>query len=64
MGSVAQAELLFRSNFIAIVSGEPKPMFPDNTLNVWCDTLKKFILEIIFDSSIKAVRLSKEKYVM
>lgn len=61
MGSLAQAELLFRSNWIAVVSGEPKPMFPDNVLNVWCDTLKKFVLEITFDTSIKAVRLSKEK---
>lgn len=61
MGSVAMCELLFRTNIFAIVSGGSNPKFPDNVLMLFDDALKKFILEITFPSSVKAVRLTRDK---
>lgn len=63
MGSVVQCEMLQRSNILAIVSGGSRPKFADNTLLIYDDVSKKFILELTFSSSIKAVRLRKDKYV-
>lgn len=61
MGSVAQCEMLQRTNILAIVSGGSRPKFADNTLLIYDDQSKKFILELTFSSSIRAVRLRKDK---
>lgn len=63
MGSVAQCEMLQRTNILAIVSGGSRPKFADNTLLIYDDLSKKFILELTFSSPIRAVRLRKDKYV-
>ncbi|XP_025828898.1 WD repeat domain phosphoinositide-interacting protein 4 [Agrilus planipennis] len=64
MGSTSQCEMLHRTNIIAIVSGAPRPKFADNVLMLYDDAAKKFILEITFPSSIRAVRLRKDKLVV
>lgn len=61
VGSVSQCEMLFRANIIAIVSGGSKPKFADNVLMLFDDAAKKFILEITFPVTIKAVRMTKDK---
>lgn len=61
MGSVAQCEMLQRTNLLAIVSGGSRPKFADNTLLIYDDLTKKFILELTFSSPIRAVRLRKDK---
>lgn len=64
MGSVSQCEMLHRSNIIAIVAGGSRPKFPDNTLMIYDDSAKKFKLELTFSSSIRAVRLRRDKLVV
>lgn len=61
VGSVSQCEMIFRSNLIAIVSGGTRPKFADNVLLIYDDYAKKFVLEITFASSIRAVRLRRDK---
>lgn len=55
--------MLFRSNLLAIVSGGSRPKFLDNVLLIYDDLLKKFILDITFGSSIRAVRMRNDKSV-
>nr|CAH7718466.1 unnamed protein product [Callosobruchus chinensis] len=64
VGSVAQCEMLFRTNLLAIISGGSRPKFADNVLTIFDDLTKKFILEISFPSSIRAVRLRKDKIIV
>lgn len=61
VGSVSQCEMLFRTNLFAVVSGGSKPKFVDNVLLIFDDLSKKFILDITFGSSIRAVRLRGDK---
>lgn len=61
MGSVSVCEMLFRTNIIAVVSGGSRPKFADNTLMLFDDASKKFLLEITFPVAIKAVRMTKDK---
>uniref|UniRef100_A0A1B6CCC6 Uncharacterized protein n=1 Tax=Clastoptera arizonana TaxID=38151 RepID=A0A1B6CCC6_9HEMI len=64
MGSVSRCEMLHRTNLFAIVAGGPRPKFSDNTVLVYDDISKKFILELIFCSAVKAVRLRRDKIVV
>ncbi|CAG9827591.1 unnamed protein product [Diabrotica balteata] len=64
VGSVSQCEMLFRTNLLAVVSGGSRPKFADNVLLIYDDFLKKFILDITFPSSIRAVRMRRDKLVV
>lgn len=61
VGSASQCEMLFRTNLLAIVAGGSRPKYPDNVLLIFDDHTKKFIMEITFSSSIRAVRLRRDK---
>lgn len=61
VGSVSQCEMLFRTNLLAITSGGSRPKFADNVLLIYDDLTKKFILDITFGSSIRAVRMKNDK---
>lgn len=61
VGSASQCEMLFRTNLLAIVAGGSRPKYPDNVLLIFDDHTKKFIMEITFASSIRAVRLRRDK---
>lgn len=62
IGSISICEMLFRTNIIAMVSGGSRPKIPDNILHIYDDSQKKAFLQIKFASSIKAVRLRRDKY--
>lgn len=61
MGSIAIGEMLWRTNVIAIVGGGTRPRFAENTVLIYDDLSKKFVMEITFTSPIKAVRLRRDK---
>lgn len=61
MGSVARCEMLHRTNLLAIVAGGPRPKFAENTVLVYDDISKKFVLEFTFTTPVKAVRLRWDK---
>lgn len=64
MGSIAIGEMLWRTNIIAVVGGGNKPKFADNTVLIYDDISKKFIMEITFASPVKAVRLRRDKLIV
>ncbi|XP_043249160.1 WD repeat domain phosphoinositide-interacting protein 4-like [Colletes gigas] len=64
IGSIAIAEMLWRTNIIAIVGGGTRPKFAENTVLIYDDISKKFVLEVTFTSPIKAVRLRRDKMIV
>lgn len=63
-GSIAIAEMLWRTNVIAIVGGGTRPKFAENTVLIYDDLSKKFVMEVTFTSPIKAVRLRSDKMIV
>lgn len=64
IGSVAIAEMLDRTNLIAVVSGGNYPIIAPNSVLIWDDDSKKFILEFTFKSKVFAVKMSHKKLVV
>ncbi|XP_014209193.1 WD repeat domain phosphoinositide-interacting protein 4 [Copidosoma floridanum] len=64
MGSVGMAEMLWRTNVIAVVGGGSRPKFADNTVLIYNDLTKNFAVDINFTQPVKAVRLRKDKLVV
>lgn len=63
-GGVAYAELLGRSNLIAVVGGGQAPKFPDRNVMIWDDKLRKFVYEFGFPSRVISVRMRTDKLVV
>lgn len=61
MGSISIAEMLWRTNVIAVVGGGNRAKFADNTVLIYDDISKKFVMDVTFTSPIKAVRLRRDK---
>ncbi len=61
MGTVAISEMLHRTNLVAIVGGGPRPKYADNTILVYDDVLKTFILDYTFSQPVVAVRLKRDR---
>ncbi|KAJ4446711.1 hypothetical protein ANN_13408 [Periplaneta americana] len=64
MGSVSRCEMLYRSNLLAVVAGGSRPKFAENTVLVYDDVSKKFVLEFTFSDPVKAVRLRRDRQVL
>lgn len=64
MGSIGIAEMLWRTNIIAIVGGGTRPKYAENTVLIYDDLSKKFVMEVTFTSPIKAVRLRRDKMIV
>ncbi len=60
---MTQCEMLYRTNLLAMVAGGSSPQYPDNTVMVYDDISKQFVLELTFKVPVKAVRLRRDKLV-
>lgn len=61
VGSLATCEMLYRTNLLAVVGGGPWSKFADNTVLIWDDLTKRFVMEFTFPSTVLAVRLRRDK---
>jgi hypothetical protein len=64
MGSVAHCEMLYRTNLVAIVAGGYRLKFANITVLIYDDDEKNFVLELVFPSQAKAVRLRSDKIIV
>ncbi|XP_069738391.1 WD repeat domain phosphoinositide-interacting protein 4 [Phaenicophaeus curvirostris] len=67
VGSVGLAEMLNRSNLLAIVGGGSHPKFPDVSVLIWDDAREgkdKLVLEFTFPKPVLAVRMRPDKLVV
>jgi len=60
VGTISIVELLHRSNLIALVAGGSRQKYAENTVLVWDDVLKKFVLELTFATPVLAIRFRRD----
>ena len=61
-GSITHAEMLFRTNLLAIVGGGLRPRFSENVILILDDSTKQFVLQYTFQMPVLGVQLRKDKY--
>ncbi|XP_064603354.1 WD repeat domain phosphoinositide-interacting protein 4-like [Liolophura sinensis] len=67
VGSVATAEMLHRTNLIALVGGGALPKFAENAVLIWDDSQKgpdKVVLEVTFAQPVLGVRLQRDRLIV
>lgn len=63
-GTLSICEMLHRSNLLALVAGGSRPKFADNTVIVWDDNLKQFVIELTFSSKVISARMRTDKMIV
>ena len=60
-GGIKQAEMLYRTNLLALIGGGDIPKFNPKKLVLWDDYQNKMVSEIKFFSNLKNIKLKKDK---
>ena len=60
-GGIKHAEMLYRTNLLALIGGGDLPKFNPKKLVLWDDYQNKMVSEIKFFSNLKNVKLKKDK---
>lgn len=63
VGSVRRAEMLHRTNLVALVGGGSRPMYADNVIIIYDDKRGKPVLELTLPDPVLAVRLKRDAIV-
>lgn len=68
VGSIAQAEMLYRTNLISLVAGGSMPRYAENTVLIWDDSQKdqskKLVLEFTFSQPVMSVRMKRDRLIV